>query len=707
MEIEGKYTSAKIFAKTVEDSVIEQVKDVVNHPIFKDCKIRIMPDCLSYDTEVLTSKGFKYIKDIDITQDLVANYYLEDSQIVFEKPKNKIVRPLRPTETVYEQTQNKIGLSIISTENHRTLINNSVLKTKDVPNITYIRDYKWSAITQGKGLNISDNMLKLLTWVIGDGSIKYNKNNNPIQIRFSFTKDRKIKRLTQLLETMKIPYILSKASRKDTEISIHINKADTIEIVKYLDNKKEFNLSWLENISNHQCSIILEESIQVDGDYETFLRSNSGSLRFSSTNKINADFLQAISVLSGKMSSLKEKKLTVKRNPLYYVNSLNSEVLRYSKSGFHNLKIEKRQIDYNKEVVCLTVSSGFMMVRQKGFCFITGNCHAGKGCVIGFTSELPKNGEIIPNIIGVDQSCTISAYRIEGKQTRDYFKLDKVIREKVPVGTGGRRKELHRLITNAAPIHEQKIELIRKYTKDWLNEEPDTELYKIGTLGSGNHFISLEKGETGLWLLLHSGSRNFGNRMAIEFQKKAIEKHCYGEGKLKELSYLDGKDAEEYLKVASLCNWYAETSHIIMANEIIEAMDFKVLEHIETVHNMIDQNDKIIRKGAISCYSYEKVIIPINMAYGTFLAKGKNNEDWNNSGPHGAGRVLSRTQAKEQLTMNKYKESMKGIHSCCITRGTLDEAPMAYKDGDEIKEMIEPTAEIYDHLIPVYNFKAI
>lgn len=328
------------------------------------------------------------------------------------------------------------------------------------------------------------------------------------------------------------------------------------------------------------------------------------------------------------------------------------------------------------------------------------DCHIGKGCTIGFTSEMPKNGEVIPNIIGVDQSCSVTAIKIkECSTTRDYLKLDKVIKERIPVGTGGRRKEVWK------DIPEELIEGIEKGCKDYLKENPENDLAKIGTLGSGNHFISLEKGETGLYLLIHSGSRNFGNRMAIEFQKKAIEKNCYGEGILKELSYLDGKDAEEYLYYAKICNIYAGASHKVMIKEILDGMDWEYEEIIRTVHNYINLEDNIIRKGAISCNKDEKVIIPINMAYGTFLALGKGNEDWNNSGPHGAGRVLSRTAAKEQLTMNAYKESMKGIHSCCIHKGTLDEAPMAYKDGNEIKEQIEPTAEIYDHLIPVYNFK--
>ena len=329
--------------------------------------------------------------------------------------------------------------------------------------------------------------------------------------------------------------------------------------------------------------------------------------------------------------------------------------------------------------------------------------HVGKGCTIGFTSEMPKNGEVIPNLIGVDQSCSMTAIRLkECSTTRDYLKLDKVIQNNVPFGTGGRRNCLHKWSKANAELTEG----IEKGCKDILKEDAEDHFLKLGTTGSGNHFVSLEKGETGLYLIIHSGSRNFGNRLAIEFQKRAIENNCYGNGVEKELSYLDGKDAEEYLYYAKICNLYSLVSHDIVVDEILSNMDWKEEERIRTVHNYINLDDMIIRKGAISCNKDEKVIIPINMAYGTFLALGKGNTDWNNSGPHGAGRVLSRKKAKEELSMEDYKESMKGIHSCCISTGTLDEAPMAYKNGDEIKKLIEPTAEIYDHLIPIYNYKA-
>ena len=355
----------------------------------------------------------------------------------------------------------------------------------------------------------------------------------------------------------------------------------------------------------------------------------------------------------------------------------------------------------DKEVINQTLDICNHPIFKDATVRIMPDCHKGKGCTIGFTSTMPKNGEIIPNIIGVDQSCGMLAIKIKDcKTTRDYYKLDKVIRTNVPGGTGGRRKTTHKFLEDTLLK-----ENIIKASKDYLKEDPESELQKVGTLGAGNHFISLEKGESGLYLIIHSGSRNFGNKLAEYFQRKAIETNCYKEGYFKNLSYLKGKDAEDYLFWAKVCNEYASLSRQVMAKEILDNMDWDSLDYIETVHNYIGE-DNIIRKGAISCKQGVKVLIPINMAYGSFIAVGKGNSDWNNSGPHGAGRVLSRTQAKESLTMKDYKNSMKGVHSTCISTGTLDEAPMAYKSGDEIKELISPTAEIIDHLKPVYNFKA-
>lgn len=327
------------------------------------------------------------------------------------------------------------------------------------------------------------------------------------------------------------------------------------------------------------------------------------------------------------------------------------------------------------------------------------DCHKGLGCTIGFTSEIPKNGEIIPNIIGVDQSCGMYVVRLKKCATlNEYDKLDKVIRNNVPSGLRGRK-----IISNLVP--EELMEEVKRYNTDFLKRGSNDDLLKIGSLGGGNHFIAIEKGKTGTYLIIHSGSRDFGNKMAVYFQKKAIETNPYLDHELKQLSYLKGKDAKDYLECAKVCRDYAHYNRLIMMQEILDNMKWKMEEDFETVHNYIE-DDGIIRKGAISAKAGEKVLIPINMAYGSFIAMGKGNPDWNNSAPHGAGRILSRTKAKETLTMEEYKEKMKGVHSTCISTGTLDESPMAYKDGDEIKELITPTADIIDHLIPQYNYKA-
>ena len=327
------------------------------------------------------------------------------------------------------------------------------------------------------------------------------------------------------------------------------------------------------------------------------------------------------------------------------------------------------------------------------------DCHKGKGCTIGFTAEKPKNGEIIPNIIGVDQFCGMHVIKLSDNDiTNDYEKLDKVIRRNIPFGRDGRRR-----FSELVP--EDFIEKTKKICKDFLKDNFVNHVNKIGTLGGGNHFISLEKGDTGTYLIIHSGSRNIGLKLAIYFQDLAITKNCYGEGELKQLSFLTDKDAQNYLDCAEFCREYAKLNRKIMAHDIMVGMRWKLDDEFEAVHNYIGE-DGIIRKGAISCKEDEKVLIPLNMADGSLICIGKGNSDWNNSAPHGAGRTLSRMQAKDQLTMQEYKNQMTGIFSSCISLATLDESPGAYKNSDEIIRAIEPSGKILDHLKPLYNFKA-
>lgn len=320
--------------------------------------------------------------------------------------------------------------------------------------------------------------------------------------------------------------------------------------------------------------------------------------------------------------------------------------------------------------------------------------HAGKGSVIGFTCTMPKNGRIIPNIVGVDVACGMLCIKLKDKEI-DYQLLDDTIRRYVPSGAGGQRNEISKLANKDI---EEKVKDICKV----INLDAIEQLKKCGSLGGGNHFISIEEGQTGKYLIIHSGSRNIGLQVASYFQKKAISK----EGMFKELSYIEGVEAEQYLLFSKYCDEYARLSRKIMAEEIINKAGLCKDDEFTTVHNYINQNDMIIRKGAISCRKDEKVLIPINMAYGSFICVGKGCEEYNNSAPHGAGRILSRNKAKEEVSMEEYKEAMKGIWTTSVNEHTKDESPMAYKDGEEIKRLIENRVDIIDHLKPLYNFKS-
>lgn len=326
--------------------------------------------------------------------------------------------------------------------------------------------------------------------------------------------------------------------------------------------------------------------------------------------------------------------------------------------------------------------------------------HAGKGSVIGFTCTMPKGGKVIPNIVGVDISCGMEWVRIKNDKI-DFEKLDKVIREHIPSGSGGIRQEVSKYISQALK------ENIRKIC-DRLNLNYEEQLKKIGTLGGGNHFISIEEGKTGKYLIIHSGSRNFGLQVATFFQNMAIE-YCKNKNIAKDLCYIEGVNAKEYLSFSKICDDYACANRNAMLFTITEKMGFGwgLVDKFTTTHNYINQEDMIIRKGAISCRLKERVLIPINMAYGSFICEGKQNvKEFNFSAPHGAGRILSRSKAKDVVSMEEYKEAMKGIWSTSVNENTKDESPMAYKDGEEIKQLIENRVDIIDHLKPLYNFKS-
>ncbi|MFJ5714297.1 RtcB family protein [Neobacillus sp. NPDC093127] len=351
--------------------------------------------------------------------------------------------------------------------------------------------------------------------------------------------------------------------------------------------------------------------------------------------------------------------------------------------------------------------------------------HAGKGCVIGTTIQLKD--KVVPNLVGVDVGCGVLTVKLREKKV-DFNQLDQVIRTYVPSGQELHSDETVRFINTSFPA-------IKEFKAEHILSE-NRSLYSLGTLGGGNHFIEVSVDSDGYhFLTIHTGSRYVGSKIANYYQKVAISRHrqhdlgeiiqqLKAEGRQKDiqaaiqgykdkipvipndLAYLEGEDFENYIHDMKLAQSFAKANRKEIARAITDNMGFEEIERFDTVHNYIDTDNLILRKGAVSAQKGERLIIPINMRDGSILAVGKGNEDWNYSAPHGAGRVLSRTKAMNTLNMDDFHNTMKGIWTTSVSEETLDEAPMAYKSMNEILEKVEETVEIKSFIKPVYNFKA-
>lgn len=347
------------------------------------------------------------------------------------------------------------------------------------------------------------------------------------------------------------------------------------------------------------------------------------------------------------------------------------------------------------------------------------DAHTGKSICIGFTSTI--NGWSVPNFVGVDINCGVIAHKIGKIDEIDFKKFDNQVKRSIPSGRDIHHKWSKENYGSAYP-HET---LEEKSEKAWKNIEKSS-LYNfleeinelinklkldfrgkhyveksLGTLGGGNHFIALNKNKDDEYFItIHSGSRNLGLKIAEYYQSKAGPE-----------GFLSGNLHEEYLYAVSLASKYASLNRMQMMCELLRHFNIKFdkKDCIESVHNYIDLENMIIRKGAISAQKDELCLIPINMADGTLLCKGKGNPDWNFSAPHGAGRLFSRSKAFKELTLEEYQEKMqeKNVWSSCIKAATIDESPMAYKSAEYLKSQIGDTVEIIDHWSEVYNFKAV
>lgn len=397
-----------------------------------------------------------------------------------------------------------------------------------------------------------------------------------------------------------------------------------------------------------------------------------------------------------------------------------------------NLKIFTKNVEQEAvdQIELLLAQDAFKDCKVR----IMPDVHAGKGCVIGFTADLGE--KVIPNIVGVDIGCGMLCVSL-GQTDIDFEKLDNVIRSYVPSG-----RDVH----DGRIIRFEELQDLKCY-----RELRDTKRLErsIGTLGGGNHFIEVDVAEDGeKYLVIHTGSRNLGKQVADYYQNLAFELMS-GKDKLyeeqdrlikeykaagrkseiqsaiaelhrnfkavnpkipKDLCYLEGKYREDYLHDMRICQKFAYINRVMIAQIICNHMGWGVNadmpDYFECIHNYIDHDSNIVRKGAISAKLGEKVLIPINMRDGCIIGTGKGNEDWNQSAPHGAGRVMSRTKAKELVSLEAFERSMDGIYTTSVNQSTIDEAPMVYKTLDEIVENIKDTVDVLAIIKPVYNFKA-
>ncbi len=354
--------------------------------------------------------------------------------------------------------------------------------------------------------------------------------------------------------------------------------------------------------------------------------------------------------------------------------------------------------------------------------------HAGKGCTIGTTMTIVDKA--VPNVVGVDLGCGMYTTNL-GKINIDFAKVDEACHF-IPSGM------------NVWEGRQERFDLTRLCCYRSLRDSRRLER-SLGTLGGGNHFVEIDEARDGTkYLIIHSGSRNLGKQVAEFYQKLAVDlDRGYGtyfekrdeiirtykeQGRRKEiqdalkalhfqiyesepsmpadLCYLSCKYLEDYLHDVEICQEFARRSREKMAEIILQRTGMTGGEAFHTIHNYIDTEEMILRKGAIAAHAGEKVLIPINMRDGSVLAVGKGNPDWNYSAPHGAGRIMSRTKAKNELSMDEYRKEMSGIYTTSVNENTLDEAPMAYKSLEDIIDVIRESVDVIDVMKPIYNFKA-
>lgn len=386
---------------------------------------------------------------------------------------------------------------------------------------------------------------------------------------------------------------------------------------------------------------------------------------------------------------------------------------KYATATVYAKTLEKEAVDQIKHMLDHEVSHG------SSICIMP-DAHAGKGCTIGTTMTL-KN-KVVPNLVGVDIGCGMYTAAL-GDAGIDLPKIDRIVHG-IPSGFNVWEKPVKNFDLTALRCHEHLV-------------NTDRIKCSMGTLGGGNHFIEIARAPWGTkFLVIHTGSRNLGKQVAEYYQNLAVKrkedenkrkreyfiralKAAGEESKIEEnlktlkeekidndLCYLSGKDFNNYLYDMEICQEFARKNRETIAEIITGEAGLNYVEAFHTIHNYIDTENLILRKGAVAAYKDQRLIIPLNMRDGSILAVGKGNPRWNYSAPHGAGRLMSRKKAKENLSLEKFEKEMSGIYSTSIKESTLDESPMAYKSMEDILSCVGETVNIVGIIKPIYNFKA-
>ena len=710
IELKGKHNTAKVFTDNIDKETISQVIKLLNQSFTANSKIRIMPDChagkgcvvgttmtltdkvvpnlvgvdigcLDKDSEILTPHGWIKISEYNGEKILIWNKLTEKAW--YEHPLAYIKLPCDR----FFHFHHSQGLNQMLSAEHKMFIYKGQKSRGYKTEIILAQDFvdmakkrikldnygvKTTFDIQNDGLNLNNDIIRLLVMISADGYVRYNKNRTKTYVELHFKKSRKIKRAQQLLSNAGISFSSGKAKNSSTSIYFTL---------PFFYDK---SLKMFFNASLEELSVLCDEIYFWDGTIDEIRDQRS----YTSTNKTNADIVQFALATQGIRASIYVKD-NVKENwkTAYTVSATKNSIVSYNSPA--NIEEVPSKDGYK---YCFTTSTGFFIMRRNNQISITGNC--------GMLATKLEETEI------------------------DMARLDTIINACVPSGFS---------------IHDQVRTKFDEINKFIAPINTDNALKSLGTLGGGNHFIEVNRDKEGnLYLVIHSGSRHLGIEVCNFYQKKgtyavklskadikdliikyknegrekeieaAIKKvSMSGKSKIPDaLCYVSGNDFDDYIHDMNLAQKYAAKNRQTITEIIITAMRLHIVHQFDTVHNYIDTKNMILRKGSVSAKSGEKVIIPMNMKDGSLICIGKGNPDWNYSAPHGAGRIMSRSQAKNLVNFNKFKESMNGIYSTSVTESTIDEAPMVYKPMTEIIENIRDTVDVIDVIKPIYNFKA-